>query len=559
MKSATRATSKLWPRSDIDSCTKLRSLKTLREVQVRPSRQMVSARRILSRRRRLRRSRRPQRILRRRSTQLSWTRDKTESRQTGGATGFGSGCSPAPPFSPWALASQSGTCAARCPRCKSPNIPGSPTTVAGSNLAGTDGSRLYFTQNSVARQPIAQVAISGGEIVPIPTHCRFSLSRMFRRMGPLFSLPHSIAAKGAYGAFQIPAGSLRQLLTDVGVDSAAWSPDGKSVVYSTGRQRPLCHPERWNRNSKAGRCGRTCPTRSVGRRTAAGFGFSRKAGFGRFRRTDRDSTTLAARLAPLVAAMLRTLDSRRQILRFPAPEPFPWRLSTRKPVWTLDERRGLLRRDRHRARSIDFRPDPSGTRPSPAKTGRKYLPRVSSCGANWFALMLSRIGSEPWLGGISAEYVSFSPDGQFMAYVTFPGASCGGPIGTEAIRVQLTDPPLHPISSPLVSRRRSDSVLARRTRKATSFLPRAGVHRGCFSRKRRGERSTGAGPPTDARSFFLLAISGSNSFFKLRTAGSRPWQPSDHHTPRVARHLLASMVAQRPLHRRAPHWCPRQV
>ena len=64
--------------------------------------------------------------------------------------------------------------------------------------------------------------------------------------------------QGSLWSVQIPAGSLRQLLTDVRVNSAAWSPDGKSVVYSTGNRRHLCHPERWNRKSKAGRCGRTC-------------------------------------------------------------------------------------------------------------------------------------------------------------------------------------------------------------------------------------------------------------------------------------------------------------
>ena len=84
------------------------------------------------------------------------------------------------------------------------------------------------------------------------------------------------------------------------------------------------------------------------------------------------------------------------------------------------------------------------------------------------------------------------------------------------------------------------------------IVPSQGGTPGSFSRKRRGERAMRTGPPTDARSFFLCAISGSNRFFELRPAGSRPWQPSDHHTPRVEGHLFASMVAQRPLHRRGP-------
>ena len=56
--------------------------------------------------------------------------------------------------------------------------------------------------------------------------------------------------------------------------------------------------------------------------------------------------------------------------------------------------------------------------------------------------------------------------------------------------------------------------------------------------------------------FFCCDQSKQIASLNLRPADSRPWQPSGHHTPRVARHLFASMVAQRPIHRRAPHWCP---
>ncbi len=60
----------------------------------------------------------PRRILRRRSTQARGSKGQNGSRQMGGATGYGSGCYPAPLFSPWASPSQSGTCAARCRRCE---------------------------------------------------------------------------------------------------------------------------------------------------------------------------------------------------------------------------------------------------------------------------------------------------------------------------------------------------------------------------------------------------------------------------------------------------------
>ena len=102
------------------------------------------------------------------------------------------------------------------------------------NLIGTDGSRLYFTQDFIGpQQPIAQVAISGGEIVPIPIALPvFSLQDVSPDGSSLLVVSEN-SGQGSLWSVQIPAGSLRQLLTDVHVESAAWSPDGKSVVYST--------------------------------------------------------------------------------------------------------------------------------------------------------------------------------------------------------------------------------------------------------------------------------------------------------------------------------------
>ncbi len=102
------------------------------------------------------------------------------------------------------------------------------------NLVGTDGSRLYFTRD-FSPQSIAQVAISGGEIVPIPTALQvFSLQDVSPDGSSLLVVSEN-SGQASLWSVQIPEGSLRQLLTAVGINSAAWSPDGKSVVYNTGK------------------------------------------------------------------------------------------------------------------------------------------------------------------------------------------------------------------------------------------------------------------------------------------------------------------------------------
>ena len=53
---------------------------------------------------------------------------------------------------------------------------------------------------------------------------------------------------------------------------------------------------------------------------------------------------------------------------------------------------------------------------------------------------------QPYLGGISAEAVTFSPDGQFLAYVTFPEGILWKANRDGSHPVQLTDAPLYPLN-----------------------------------------------------------------------------------------------------------------
>ena len=70
------------------------------------------------------------------------------------------------------------------------------------NLAGTDGSRLYFTLDFVSPQPIAQVAISGGEIVPIPMALPVFSLQDVSPDGSSLLVVSRIAVKRAYGVFR---------------------------------------------------------------------------------------------------------------------------------------------------------------------------------------------------------------------------------------------------------------------------------------------------------------------------------------------------------------------
>jgi Tol biopolymer transport system component len=53
---------------------------------------------------------------------------------------------------------------------------------------------------------------------------------------------------------------------------------------------------------------------------------------------------------------------------------------------------------------------------------------------------------QPYLGGISAEFLTFSPDGQFVAYVTFPEGILWRANRDGSHPVQLTEAPLYPVN-----------------------------------------------------------------------------------------------------------------
>src|SRR3984893_8256039 len=97
-------------------------------------------------------------------------------------------------------------------------------------LAGTDGSRLYFNRNHDPQRS-AQVAISGGEIAQVPVALPLPWIKDVSPDGSTLLVTSADEGQGSLWAVQVPAGSLRRLLTGAFVDSAAWSPDGKSVVY----------------------------------------------------------------------------------------------------------------------------------------------------------------------------------------------------------------------------------------------------------------------------------------------------------------------------------------
>jgi len=113
-------------------------------------------------------------------------------------------------------------------------------------------------------------------------------------------------------------------------------------------------------------------------------------------------------------------------------------------IWILDERRPLFRRASQAPTQLTSGPIHWGV-PIPSRDGRKVFTAGTIPRGELVRFDPQSKRLQPFLGGVSAEFVDLSKDRTQIAYVTYPDGILwrAKPDGTE--RVQLTSPPLYPI------------------------------------------------------------------------------------------------------------------
>jgi DNA-binding winged helix-turn-helix (wHTH) protein/Tol biopolymer transport system component len=307
------------------------------------------------------------------------------------------------------------------------------------DIAGTDGTRIYFNRDQKMRRSVSVVLASGGDTAEIPIH-----------------LPHDVWVEDVSpdGAnFLVVTGEngasiarpqwivratdgvpVRRLPDAAGY--AAFSTDGKSVVYCT-RDGDI-----WRVGSdgtgavRIGLAGGAC----------TGLEWSPDGSRIRFYKNGRlwEISTNGSNLHPVLpdgadpgsqSIGLWTTDGSFYV--FPG-----WSLGSpgalRGDIWALDERRGWLRRPSRVPVRLTAAPTDWQTS-YPAKEGNTVfatggIPRGE----------LSRFDGkthqfQPFLGGISAQGVTFSRDGRSVAYVSYPEGYLFKSNSDGSNPVQITD------------------------------------------------------------------------------------------------------------------------
>jgi len=311
---------------------------------------------------------------------------------------------------------------------------------ASSQPLATDGARVYFTSTREdATDELWQVSARGGQSIPIPASLknafvvdlspdRSELLLLRRSNGPY--------SPTALWAEPLPGGSPRRLGNIVAPGGAAWSPDGRQLVYANGNQLSIAGSDGTEIRQLATLPGRVYFPRWSPDGATVRFTLSGGSAPDAIWAVAADGSH-PARLFPGLREAhccgVWTPDGKYFVFSVLGGDT--------KNVWAMREKTGFLRR--------------TSQAPVPLTTGPidfEY-PVSSPDGKRLYVVgsqmrdelvILNRVSGQfaPYLGGVSAQDVSFSRDGKRAAYVAYPEGTLWRSSLDGSDRVQLTYPPL---------------------------------------------------------------------------------------------------------------------
>jgi Tol biopolymer transport system component len=318
---------------------------------------------------------------------------------------------------------------------------------AGAGIA-TDGARVYFTERSAGQWRIAQVSTKGGPsqlLAVTPSLSQPDVMDISPDRSQLLILTGIVKERSLW-VLPAAGGSARRT-GDVTGHAAAWSPDGKRIVFARGAALFLVDADGTNTRKLLDAPQEIVPD-SLRWGPAGGPDVLRLALIARNAKVGVlwEVAPNGAGLHPLLrgwtngAAWPETDSSGRW---FPSGKYYLFRSRRGKvsAVWALRENRSWMPWFDPRPVQLYSSPlDFSNLAPSPDGK-RVFFPAVQER-VEWVRYDAPRGQFSPYLSGIAGRWIDYSPGGRWLAYTAFPDGSLWRcrPDGSD--RVQLTSAPL---------------------------------------------------------------------------------------------------------------------
>jgi Tol biopolymer transport system component/DNA-binding winged helix-turn-helix (wHTH) protein len=298
-------------------------------------------------------------------------------------------------------------------------------------IGGTDGSRIYYTLD----QPFGmeEVSVSGGAVAPILTTLPNPWAGDVSPDGSTLLLISQVGGMGpadSLWSLRLLGGSLRHLADAV---SATWSPDGKRIAYATAS-------------------GDICVMHSDGseaHRIASPGVYVKSMAW------SPDGGAIRFSKEGILWEMTSNGSNLHQLLPGWEKSPSQWNgqwaqdgrfyLVADGQIWVIEERPGSGKSLPPAPVQLTFGPM-VWDRPIPSQNGKIIYASARTNRGELIRFDRKSGRFQPFLAGISAEFVIFSGDGKSVAYVSYPEGVLwrANPDGSNP--TQLTDPPVYPKS-----------------------------------------------------------------------------------------------------------------
>ncbi len=308
-------------------------------------------------------------------------------------------------------------------------------------LAGTDGSRLYLGMEYQTAPGIAQMPVTGGDPVRMPAPAEYTLPVGTSADGTeLLAIERpglEVLDPGSLWWLPVLNGQPRRI-GSVLVTDAAWSPGGMLAYCNRG--------DLFLSNGDG----------SGARKLASLGGFITTPHFspdGKRIRFTWQALTVADRSLWEVTVEGKYLHRLLPDWRQPSGDANGnWTadgkffvFEANGQIWALPDKAGLFGRVDGKPQLLTSSPIQLSS-PLPSKDGKKLFV-VGSTLRGTLSRYNQRLGEFlPFLSGISAETTTFSKDGKWIAYVTYPVGSLWRSRVDGSERLQLTDPPIYPLN-----------------------------------------------------------------------------------------------------------------